>query len=556
MFGDTKSEISLQRIDDWIKGCISTHELCSGVKTKLPDRVLEITTVPNGDALQVRLVENVGIEAPYVCLSHRWGPSTPSCRTLKSNLAEQKKGIDWNWLLETFQDAAMVTVRLGLKYIWIDSLCIVQDDADDWKVQAAKMCDIYHGGYVTLAASCSDDSKQGLFRKSTCRRTVKPRQQGPSCVVSRIPEHPTWEQVGVVQLQHELPLLSRSWVYQERLLSPRFVHFTRYELVFECAQPGEGPSYCECHNMPGGNWGGAAGGAGVGSGSEATTLRKRYHAEALRPPMALPPSGSGGGDDLAAARRYWHQIVEEYSGHHISTTSDKLPALAGIARQYGDAHPELGDYVAGMWENTLIHDLMWFAQPSSGKPRAVHHPRPPHIGPPEPGALPTWSWIAAGQYVKTATACPRVRPEDLSVGAGAFDFTLSGPDKYGAIRDASLELEGFLAAGRLANHLIQLNTGPFVSPRFQAAQGDPQTICADYAFFDETSPDMLEVGMEIFCMKTGFVWGGKHLLLVLRPIAERGTNVYERIGMIKTAPRDWLDATFSEISSKRTIKII
>lgn len=535
---------------------MSTHELCGGVQTKLPDRVLELTTTSRDDVLGVRLVETAGIEeAPYVCLSHRWGPSTPSCRTLKGNLADQKKMIEWNKLLKTFRDAALVTVRLGIKYIWIDSLCIVQDDADDWRVQAAKMCDIYHGGYVTLAASCSDDSEQGMFRKSKCCRTVKPRQKGPSCVVSRIPEHPTWDQVGLIQLQPEIPLLTRSWVYQERLLSPRIIHFTRYELVFECSHESEGPSYCECHNMPGGSWGAAAGGHGSGSGSDSTNLRKKIHAEALRLPTAPSPGGgSAGGDSLVAARRYWHQIVEEYSGYHISTTSDKLPALGGIARQYGTACPQLGRYVAGMWENTLIHDLMWFSQQLARLPRAVHHGRPPHIGPPEPGSLPTWSWISAGQYVNTSSSCPRVRPDDLSLGPGGFDFTLSGPDEYGAIRDASLELEGFVAAGKLVKSYFKGLSAD--APQFQGAQGDPQFIHADYAFF-EPSPDMLEAdGEEIFCMRTGFAWGGKYLLLVLRPVREQGTNVFERIGMIRDAPRDWMDATFSEISSKTTVKII
>lgn len=559
-FGDTGSDRSLQQVDDWIKECISTHELCGEEQKTLPDRVLEITRAPDGKTPRVRLVENAGIDALYVCLSHRWGESTPSCRTLKSNLGEHKEKIDWDKLLKTFQDAALVTLRLGLKYIWIDSLCIVQDDADDWKVQAAKMCDIYRRAYVTVAASCSDDSTQGLFRKSECYRTVKPRHEGPSYVMRRIPEHPTWDQVGVIQMLPELPLLTRSWVYQERLLSARVVHFTRYEVMFECSRPSEGPSYCECHNAPGGLWGGAAGDVGAGIG-DLTNGRKQRHAQALRTVSvaASLPGDSGGaggrGDNLAAVRQYWHQILSEYSGYQISSTSDRLPALAGIARQFGTAHHELGRYVAGMWEHTLAHDLMWFSSHGNLAARAVHHWRPPHIAPPEHGSFPTWSWIAAGQHVSILSSCPRVRPDDLRVVG--FTFVLSGPDVYGAIHDASLELEGFVAAGSLVRiERAEPSTGSSdVKPGFQGAQGGPQAIRPDYPFFEDKH-DGLEAGMDIFCMRTGFAWGGKHLVLVLRRASEEGTDVFQRIGMINEATRDWMDAAFSETTSKTTVKII
>lgn len=496
----------------------------------------------------------MGVEAPYVALSHRWGPSTASCRTLQGNLAEQKENIEWDWLLKTFQDAALVTTRLGIKYLWIDSLCIVQDDAEDWKVQAANMCDIYHRAYVTLAASCSDDSTQGLFRKSSCCRTVKSGDKGSSYLMRRIPEHPTWDVTGIMQMQTELPLLTRSWVYQERLLSPRIAYFTRYEVVFECSQPGQGPSYCQCHNIPGGLWGASAG--DNGSGPEDSTGRKLGHAEALRTLSSFsspsPPLVENSSDRITAeVRRYWNQITEEYSGYSISSTSDKLPALAGIARQFGTAHPELGRYVAGMWEHTLVQNLMWYSK-TDVQVRAMYMWRPPHIAPPESGSFPTWSWIAAGQKVSNNSACTRVRPEDLRVLS--FNFELSGPDEYGAIRDASLLLEGFVAAGRL------VRIGPGLSGErvgFQGASGDPWYVYRDYAFF-EASPDLLEVDMDIFCMKTGFAWAGNHLVVVLRRMTEEedGTGVFERIGMITDATRAWMDSIFSQTTSPTRIKII
>ncbi|ETS05802.1 HET-domain-containing protein, partial [Trichoderma reesei RUT C-30] len=276
--------------------CNSMHKSCmSGPAAQLPKRVLEMTP-DSGNNIKVRLVQDVGGQERYACLSHRWGASTHLCQTTVDSLPSHLHEIPWSLLPKTFQDAAKVAVWLGIKYLWIDSLCIIQDSAEDWKEQAAQMCEIYTGGYVTFAAAWSADSDVGLFRES------------PSFTMTP-----------------ELPLLSRAWVYQERLLSPRIVYFTRYEVAFECAR-GSRERICEKH---------------------------------------------------------WHQIVAEYSGLRISFTSDRLPALAGVARQYGTAHSaDLGRYVAGMWENCFPSELLWYRATQN-----VHDRPDSYCGP-------TWSWIS------------------------------------------------------------------------------------------------------------------------------------------------------------------
>ncbi|UKZ51736.1 hypothetical protein TrVGV298_005499 [Trichoderma virens] len=211
------------------------------------------------------------------------------------------------------------------------------------------MCEIYSGAYVTLAAAWAADSDVGLFRESAS-----------------------------FKMTPELPLLSRAWVYQERLLSPRIVYFTRYEAAFECA----------------------------------------------------------GSNRDKICEKYWHQIVGEYSGLRISFTSDRLPALAGVARQYGTAHSaDLGRYVAGMWENCFPSELLWYCAS-----RRVHHRPDSYCGP-------TWSWISTGNTASYATGCPRVYPDDLEILG--INFNLDGPDKYASISEATMDVTGYLAPGTL-----------------------------------------------------------------------------------------------------------
>lgn len=146
----TGSVESLVMLQNWLERCDKHHPICLNEGNPLPDRVLELSRSHNGyGEILVRLVEAKGkdkaIYAPYVCLSHRWGPSTKQHCTIKSNLQRHKDIIPWEWLPRTFQEAAAVTLHLGIRYIWIDSLCIIQDDIDDWREQSTKMCSIYAG---------------------------------------------------------------------------------------------------------------------------------------------------------------------------------------------------------------------------------------------------------------------------------------------------------------------------------------------------------------------------------------------------------------------------
>ncbi|PTB65482.1 HET-domain-containing protein [Trichoderma citrinoviride] len=527
-FNNTGSETSLRKISEWLHECNSMHESCmAGPAAQLPKRVLEMTPDSENN-IKVRLVQDVGGQERYVCLSHRWGASTHLCQTTVESLPSHLEEIPWSLLPKTFQDSAKVAVWLGIKYLWIDSLCIIQDSAEDWKEQAAQMCEIYTGGYVTFAAAWSADSDVGLFRESPSF-TVEPSaivgQHGASYLVRRVPEHTTWDVAGVLKMTPELPLLSRAWVYQERLLSPRIVYFTRYEIAFECAGSSR-DKICECEHIPGGIWGGGSNGAGTGVG-EHTDYRKVYHSEGLA------------ASSLAEIRKYWHQIVAEYSGLRISFTSDRLPALSGVARQYGTAHSsDLGRYVAGMWENCFPSELLWYCAS-----RNIHDRPDFYCGP-------TWSWISTGNIITYATGCPRTYPDDLEILS--IHFKLNGPDKFASISDAVMEVRGYLAAGTLIE--VHNALSDTKSIRFEGVAGNSLPFHHDYPLI-QPGPKHIPFGSRIFSMKTGFVWGGQHICMLLHQtnVAE---DTYERLGLATEVSRADLDSWFVDFKDKKTFKIM
>ncbi|EHK24031.1 uncharacterized protein TRIVIDRAFT_128569, partial [Trichoderma virens Gv29-8] len=204
---------ALDQAAKWLTECRASHEEC---------RVSDAAFVPNRllylgddrtDSNTLELVEKPDRPIPYAALSHRWTKETPAKSLLTSNLLDRKQhGMPIASLPRMMQDVVLVLRRLGIQYIWIDCLCIIQDDKDDWKREAALMASIYTNAELTVAASWCDQPDQSLFRDHSA------------------PHELTW------------PLLTRGWVYQEQLLSRRMLHFTQNELIWECFET----THCEC----------------------------------------------------------------------------------------------------------------------------------------------------------------------------------------------------------------------------------------------------------------------------------------------------------------------
>lgn len=155
------STCSLQHAKAWISQCDECHECLPQIQL-MPTRLLDLGS---HESPEISLVagKDHGKEVKYVVLSHCWGDNLKS-RLFQNNIETFKQGINIEELPQTFIDVAKVTKRLGLRYLWIDGLCIIQDSPSDWRAESGMMRDVYRGSYLNISATASRDSTEGLFR--------------------------------------------------------------------------------------------------------------------------------------------------------------------------------------------------------------------------------------------------------------------------------------------------------------------------------------------------------------------------------------------------------
>ena len=237
-----------------LHSCLEGHVDCPReTPTTLPKRVLALEKAPtDGGDITVRLLSDSTTQDRYAALSHCWGSQQP-CVTTRANLKRRARGIPWEQLPPTFQDAIEFCLAVGVYYIWIDALCIVQDDERDWQVESSHMADIYQNAHVTLAATSAASGSAGCFPEAgrRAKHFVEEKEL-------RLPDSMTqWRGIRLREkVQHwtvplskssakAFPLLSRGWVFQERVLSPRVLHFCADEMVWEC----NSATRCECGGL-------------------------------------------------------------------------------------------------------------------------------------------------------------------------------------------------------------------------------------------------------------------------------------------------------------------
>jgi hypothetical protein len=338
---NTGSDEAVERVRSWLNDCLSNHSECtSRTSPVVPTRLVRI----QGPA-DVRLHITNDTPAPYMCLSHCWGLKTMMKTTL-ATIGQHEAQIAWEELPRTFQDAISFAHRLGYAYIWIDSLCIIQDSVDDWRREGSRMANTYQNSDLTLAATRSADSSGGCFVRTNSTH----HSRKWNC---DLPGH------GSIQLhsrtplnhdnfwKHSLPLLTRGWVLQESILSPRTLHFSDNELVWECCKH----LTCEC--------------------SRIHASRPYYSKEKI----ALQLNGA----PVHTLNYRWQLIVQLYSEMSLTYPNDIFPALQGLANSMP---PLMGPYLAGLWGECLVSGLTWFPETVGLRHRPIEW------------RAPTWSWAS------------------------------------------------------------------------------------------------------------------------------------------------------------------
>ncbi|KAK2023990.1 heterokaryon incompatibility protein [Colletotrichum zoysiae] len=367
----TGSESSLDTAKRWISTCLRDHpSCCAGSDTHFrPSRLLHI----GGDDHQVTLHTSTDYPEAlsYMTLSHRWGEAQ-FIQLRRSNEEAFRQGIPWSSLPQTFKDAIRVARHLGSDYLWIDSLCIVQDSKEDWTTEAASMGNIYKNSL----------SLEGCLYPRTPRALEPERlpwdfdSSGHSYIINADPKEP-----------HEL--YSRAWVFQEFLLARRTVDCGRDQLFWRCdglmaseeiplGFPAKHANYAYPQfTHPGRE---------VLTGHEGM---KQWEAEHQQPVRTLGFSGDGQSlfpkdIKIGSPSRLWTSLVDRYSSMSITVEEDRLNAIAGVADVF---RPFLGEYHAGMWQYMLPPYLLW-----STMPHWRNNERP--CKRPSSKRGPTWSWIS------------------------------------------------------------------------------------------------------------------------------------------------------------------
>ncbi|CAJ2513010.1 Uu.00g011290.m01.CDS01 [Anthostomella pinea] len=220
-------------LKQWIQVCDSTHPNCRRHSDKeddeksikpMPTRLIQLKE-------SLRLVDSASISpSRYVALSHCWGKTSDlesSC-TYQHNIAERKKSIDFHRLPRTFQDAVVVARGIDVHYLWIDSLCIIQDDMNDWEYESRRMEQVFSAAYCTLAASSAKSSVEGFLKYRQPRSCVQleTKSLGRLYVCQNIDDFHRDVELG--------GLNTRGWVLQERVLSRRSIFFTSTQVYWEC----------------------------------------------------------------------------------------------------------------------------------------------------------------------------------------------------------------------------------------------------------------------------------------------------------------------------------
>ena len=296
-------------------------------QTPLPTRVLDVGTLQTPGV--IRLLEPKGRCGSYLTLSHCWGRLLPLTTTSKTLLV-RKEGICSSLLPKTFLDAVSVTRQMGIQYIWIDALCIIQDDFNDWEREASKMASIYANSYLTIAASTAQDGSIGMLNPRSKSDTVQMKYEyngNQNCRLFMYPEplvaSPSTH--GDDWLESE-PLNHRAWTLQERYLSTRILHYANSQMFYECQK----------HVI-----------AENGESGRPVYRNQIFHRF----------NGWEKDEIMEWIYREWTDILTEYSARNLTRGSDKLPALSGLATLFAKGSKDR--YCAGLWWRDLRRGLLW-----------------------------------------------------------------------------------------------------------------------------------------------------------------------------------------------------
>ncbi|EPE30023.1 hypothetical protein GLAREA_13071 [Glarea lozoyensis ATCC 20868] len=428
----------------WMQQCKARHTSCALVDPHIiPTRVVDVS-LQTPPAPLLCLGQAIPTGAKYATLSHCWGdPNTMSVKLQRSTLPLMLQGIDFNSLPKTFQDAINVTQSLGIRYLWIDSLCIIQDSIEDWRHESALMSQVYSNGVVNICATAGSDSTKGLLFGRVADVTWNvhvqlPKNQFPETAIFCDPQ--IWRD-GV----DNAVLNRRAWVLQERLLSRRNLCFGEEQLFWECCEK----SACEMfpdaiqEQLLGAN--------------DMPSL-KIFSSVIIQDAPKLPE-----------LRSIWNKLVRYYTNCLLSHRLDKLVAIGGIVSRLQNMYG--GQYMAGLWRDRMAYQLCWLRDNQDEDENMRLPDNPCELV----YVAPSWSWASCNYQVVNFKASlwedyyfPVVEVVDVHV-------ELVSENPYGEIKGGFLTLKGRLARAEYNEEGVRLYQTPKLAS-FKGPTWDPDIV--------------------------------------------------------------------------------
>ena len=380
------SSTSLRFLRECLYSCEKLHSTCpslhpTSASYQMPTRLLQIDADHN---VSWRLVQTPDrTNGPYAALSYCWGKAV-FAKTTRANIRRHLKRTSVYKLPVAFRDAISICRSAGIHRLWIDSLCIIQNDEQDWATESAKMADIFANAIFVIAAMSISSPEESLLAKSST--DVRQFALFDETEVSGMPQifakRTTLSgcQHSAQSAQSPTSLDKRGWAFQESFLATRMLCYTNNEVQWACA----GLATCECGSP-------------------------------VRPLIEVPRYSVNVEDPF----RMWEDCVYDFATRALSFRKDKLPALAGVASRV--FRMTKSAYVAGLWRDRLLEELSWERQAFevSGSESSALDPHA-YYGP-------SFSWTSAAGAVVFAHRVPHDRIADDARGHRRPDASSKGP---------------------------------------------------------------------------------------------------------------------------------
>jgi hypothetical protein len=401
----TASEASFQLARAWLTDCLTNHLRCrKGLHREshnyLPTRLLD-TNPDERDPRRLRLCLGSDLESTeaYLTLSHCWG-TTPTKKLTSDNIDALKSGFHFEELPLTFQHAVLIARELSVRYLWIDSLCIIQDSVSDWEVESVTMGRVYSHSICTISALHSSNSESGCFTTRDPQTARPCRILGDKTAGLYVHNYSSvkdeWRFSGDDVTTGNLH--KRAWVVQERLLSPRTLHYGSQEISWECLTCDKSEAWPDgiqwdwknnrVYRRPKEMFSSIlefkdksklVSYHGTPVGLENLEVAELQEQDSTREEFIAP---------TYIFQLTYGTIINMYTSCSLTFCKDRLVAISGIIQLIEESSGLTP--IVGLWRELLLPNILWTSQTSSPRPEFTSTDKSP----------PSWSWASVSGPVE------------------------------------------------------------------------------------------------------------------------------------------------------------